>query len=59
MVAVTVAAAAVSEAPSVPVPSMVDQAAVVEIPNDDAPPPGWGHWESWPAPAPEPAAGSW
>jgi hypothetical protein len=29
----------------------------VEIPDDDAPPPGWGQWESWPAPAPEAAAG--
>jgi hypothetical protein len=29
----------------------------VEIPDDDAPPPGWGQWENWPAPAPEPAAG--
>jgi hypothetical protein len=40
-----------------PVPTTVDQAAVVEIPDDDAPPPGWGQWENWPAPAPEPAAG--
>jgi hypothetical protein len=30
---------------------------VVEIPDDDAPPPEWGQWENWPAPAPEPAAG--
>jgi hypothetical protein len=30
---------------------------MVEIPDDDAPPPGWGQWESWPAPAPEPATG--
>jgi hypothetical protein len=36
---------------------MVDQAAVVEIPDDDAPPPEWGPWESWPAPAPEPTTG--
>jgi hypothetical protein len=36
---------------------VVDQAAVVEIPDDDAPPPGWGKWEDWPAPAPEPTAG--
>jgi hypothetical protein len=36
---------------------VVDQATVVEIPDDDAPPPGWGQWENWPAPAPEPAAG--
>jgi hypothetical protein len=30
---------------------------VVEIPDDDAPPPGWGQWENWPAPAPEPVMG--
>jgi hypothetical protein len=30
---------------------------VVEIPDDDAPPPEWGQWENWPVPAPEPAAG--
>jgi hypothetical protein len=42
MVAVTTVATAMSEVPSAPVPAAVDQAAVVEIPNDDAPPPGWG-----------------
>jgi hypothetical protein len=57
MVAVMAAAVAVSEVPPTPVPAAVDQASVVEIPNDDVPPPGWGQWESWPAPAPEPAAG--
>jgi hypothetical protein len=56
-VAVTTAATAASEVPPAPVPAAVDQAAVVEIPNDDAPSPGLGQWESWPAPAPEPAAG--
>jgi hypothetical protein len=30
---------------------------MVEIPDDDAPPPGWGQRENWPAPAPEPAVG--
>jgi hypothetical protein len=30
---------------------------VVEIPDDDAPPPGWGQWENWPAPAPEATTG--
>jgi hypothetical protein len=29
----------------------------VEIPDDDAPPPGWDQWENRPAPAPEPVAG--
>jgi hypothetical protein len=40
-----------------PVPTAVDQAAVVEIPDDDALPPGWGQWENWPAPSLEPAVG--
>jgi hypothetical protein len=30
---------------------------VVEIPDDDAPPPGWGQWENWPAPTPKPTVG--
>jgi hypothetical protein len=30
---------------------------VVEIFDDDAPPPGWGQWEDWLALAPEPATG--
>jgi hypothetical protein len=34
-----------------------NQMAVVEIPNDDAPPPGWGQWVNLPAPAPEPPVG--
>jgi hypothetical protein len=27
---------------------------VVEIPDDDVPPPGWDQWASLPTPAPEP-----
>jgi hypothetical protein len=46
VVAATTATTAVSEIPPAPVPD-----------DDDAPPPRWGQWESWPAPAPEPAAG--
>jgi hypothetical protein len=57
VVAATLAATAASVVPPAPVPTVVDQAAVVEIPEDDAPPPGWGQWENWPMPAPEPAAG--
>jgi hypothetical protein len=57
VVEATAAATAVSEVPPAPVPAAVNQAAVLEIPDDDAPPPGWGQWESWPAPAPEPAVG--
>jgi hypothetical protein len=30
---------------------------LVDIPDDDAPPPEWGQWEIWPVPALEPAAG--
>jgi hypothetical protein len=56
VVAVTVAVTTVSAVPPVLVPTSVDQAAVVEIPDEDAPPPGWGQWENWPVPAPEPAA---
>jgi hypothetical protein len=53
--AATAAATAASAVPPAPVPTAVDQVAVVEIPVDDAPPPEWGQWENWPVPAPEPA----
>jgi hypothetical protein len=56
MVAATVAATAAPAVPPEHVPTAVDQAAVVEIPDDDAPPPRWGQWENEPAPAPKPAA---
>jgi hypothetical protein len=55
--AVTTAATAASTVPPVPAPAAGGWVAVVEIPDDDAPPPGWGKWENWPTPAPEPAAG--
>jgi hypothetical protein len=29
----------------------------VDVPDDDVSPPGWGQWESLPAPAPEPPVG--
>jgi hypothetical protein len=57
LVAVTTAVTSVSEVPPVPVPAVVDQAVVLEIPDDDAPPPRWGQWESWPVPSLEPAVG--
>jgi hypothetical protein len=57
VVADTVMATAASAVPLASVPTAVDQAPVVEIPDNDAPPPRWGQWENWPAPAPEPAAG--
>jgi hypothetical protein len=31
--------------------------AVVDVPDDDVSPPGWGQWENLPAPAPEPPVG--
>jgi hypothetical protein len=34
-----------------------NRVAMVEIPDDDVPSPGWGQWESLPAPAPEPMVG--
>jgi hypothetical protein len=42
-------------APSTPLaPALVDsQAAVVEIPDEDIPPPGWDQWVDLPAPAPD------
>jgi hypothetical protein len=40
-----------------PAPVGGNQVAVVEIPEDDASPPGWGQWENLPAPAPEPPVG--
>jgi hypothetical protein len=48
-------------APSVPPAlSPIDdsRAAVVEIPDDDVPPPGWDQWVSLPSPAPEPSTGA-
>jgi hypothetical protein len=34
------------------------QVTAVEIPDDDAPPPGWDQWASLPTPAPAPHAGA-
>jgi hypothetical protein len=56
MVATTVAVTTASAVPPAPVPTAVDLAAVVEIPDKDAPLPGWGQWEKWPVPALESAA---
>jgi hypothetical protein len=38
---------------SAPAPVSGSQAAVVEIPDDDTPPPGWDQWGGLAAPAPE------
>jgi hypothetical protein len=47
-------------APSIlpaPAPTGGNQVAVVEIPDDDVPPPGWDQWVRLPAPAPGPLVG--
>jgi hypothetical protein len=36
-----------------PTPISGIQAVVVEVPDDDTPPPGWDKWGSLPTPAPE------
>jgi hypothetical protein len=51
------AATVVMMVPPAPSPTACGRAAVVDIPDDDAPPTRWGQWESWPALAPEPAVG--
>jgi hypothetical protein len=50
----------VATVPSVlptPAPADDNQVAVVDVPDDDVPSPGWGQWENLPAPAPEPPVG--
>jgi hypothetical protein len=58
--ALTAAMTTAVTTPSVPpAPAPIDgsQAAVVEIPDEDVPPPGWDQWVSLPEPAPEPPMG--
>jgi hypothetical protein len=43
--------------PPTPTPIDVSQAAVVEIPDEDVPSPGWDQWVNQPALAPEPSTG--
>jgi hypothetical protein len=43
-VAATVAATVMPAVPPEPIPTAVDQVTVVEIPDDDTLPPGWGQW---------------
>jgi hypothetical protein len=48
-------------APSIlpaPAPVSGSQVVVVEVPDDDTPPPGWDQWGSLPAPASEPPVGA-
>jgi hypothetical protein len=56
-VAATAVVTATMPAPPASAPTAGDCAAVVDIPDDDTPPPGWVQWENRPAPAPEPVAG--
>jgi hypothetical protein len=53
---ITVATTAPSTLPA-PAPAGGNQVAVVDVPDDDVPPLGWGQWENLPAPAPEPPVG--
>jgi hypothetical protein len=43
--------------PPAPAPSSGNQAAVVEIPDNDTPPPGWDQWGTCPHQAPSPRRG--
>jgi hypothetical protein len=57
MAVMTTAVTAPSISPA-PAPVGGSQAVVVEVPDDDTPPPGWDQWGSLPAPAPEPPVGA-
>jgi hypothetical protein len=46
------------EATQGPAPTGGSRAAVVEIPDDDSPPPGWDQWVSFPTPSPESQEGA-
>jgi hypothetical protein len=52
----TMAATAPSALPA-PAPAGGNHVAVVDVPDDDVPPLGWGQRENLPAPAPEPPVG--
>jgi hypothetical protein len=49
--------AAPSTAP-VPAATCSPRATVVEVPDDDVPPPDWDQWASLPVSAPEPSTGA-
>jgi hypothetical protein len=42
------------EAAQGPVPAGSSRVEVVEVPDDDSPPPGWDQWASLPTRSPEP-----
>jgi hypothetical protein len=60
MVMAATTAVAVAAPSMLPAPAIAGtpQAVVVEIPDDDVPPPGWDQWASPPVPAPEASAGA-
>jgi hypothetical protein len=47
-----------AEATQEPAPAGGSRAVVVEIPDDDSPPPGWDQWASFPTPSPESREGA-
>jgi hypothetical protein len=51
-------AEASTEATQGPAPAGGSRAVVVEIPDDDSPPPGWDQWVSFPTLSPEPQEGA-
>jgi hypothetical protein len=55
--AVTTTVTTAPTVPPVPAPADGDQAAIVEIPNDDAPPPGWASGRTGPRQPPSPRRG--
>jgi hypothetical protein len=56
--ATTVTAVAAPLTSPAPAAAGSPRAAVVEVPDDDVPPPGWDQWESLPASAPEASTGA-
>jgi hypothetical protein len=55
--AVATTTTAVPTVPSTPALAGGGRADAVEIPNDDAPPPGWGQWGTGPRQPPSPRRG--
>jgi hypothetical protein len=51
-------AEAAVEAQQEPAPAGSSRAVVVEIPDDDSPPPGWDQWVNFPTPSPESQEGA-
>jgi hypothetical protein len=54
----TATAVVVPSTPPAPAAAGSPRAAVVEVPDDDVPPPGWDQWANLPASAPEASTGA-